>query len=178
MFWVHCDFFKIIEDSCNKLHFILFIILFWLIWSQETNFYFMVQVNDTPAGQWFTEFAHPGTHLLYQMTCSHKWFELCHVNKHASIFSFSQNFKTKFYVHQSSEPAAWKTYHQLPHFPHPCNFWHCLLMCIAELELGTECVVEMDSQQTILHHSDTLDKMERWILHTLNKYYIFFIKKK
>lgn len=31
----------------------------------------------------------------------------------------------------------------------------------AELELGTECVVEMDSEQTILHHPNTLDKMER-----------------
>ncbi|XP_034249047.1 kinesin-like protein KIF13A isoform X2 [Thrips palmi] len=30
-----------------------------------------------------------------------------------------------------------------------------------ELELGTECVVEMDSQQTILHHPNTLDKIER-----------------
>ncbi|XP_052131193.1 kinesin-like protein KIF13A, partial [Frankliniella occidentalis] len=30
-----------------------------------------------------------------------------------------------------------------------------------ELELGTDCVVEMDSDQTILHHPNTLDKMER-----------------
>lgn len=30
-----------------------------------------------------------------------------------------------------------------------------------ELELGTQCVVEMDEKQTILHQDTTLDKVER-----------------
>ncbi|XP_031773674.1 kinesin-like protein KIF13A [Apis florea] len=32
-----------------------------------------------------------------------------------------------------------------------------------ELELGTQCVVEMSGQQTILQHPTTMDKIERMV---------------
>lgn len=32
---------------------------------------------------------------------------------------------------------------------------------VAEQELGTQCIIEMDQQQTIIHQPTTLDKLER-----------------
>ncbi|CAH1979361.1 unnamed protein product [Acanthoscelides obtectus] len=37
-----------------------------------------------------------------------------------------------------------------------------------ELELGAQCVVEMDKQQTIVHQPTTLDKMESRVGRSLN----------
>lgn len=36
----------------------------------------------------------------------------------------------------------------------------CLLF-LAEIELGTKCIVEMEKQQTILQNPPSLDKLER-----------------
>lgn len=53
---------------------------------------------------------------------------------------------------------------------HRINNWNSIVVELTgcsifpELELGTQCVVEMSGQQTILQHPTTMDKIERWVI--------------
>lgn len=53
---------------------------------------------------------------------------------------------------------------------HWINNWNSIVVELTgcsifpELELGTQCVVEMSGQQTILQHPTTMDKIERWVI--------------
>lgn len=61
---------------------------------------------------------------------------------------------------------------------HRINNWNSIVVELTgcsifpELELGTQCVVEMSGQQTILQHPTTMDKIERWVI----CWEIFFFK--
>lgn len=71
---------------------------------------------------------------------------ICLISVYTYAYLSVEQYNFPFHISRSSRTFNWT------------NF---VFLFVSELELGTQCVVEMSGQQTILQHPTTMDKIER-----------------